>query len=64
MLFRSLVESWEILLFVAGLVLIGIEIFVIPGFGVCGITGIVAVVVSLAFAMVDNAELFHWDANS
>lgn len=56
-----LVESWEILLFVAGLVLIGIEIFVIPGFGVCGITGIVAVVVSLAFAMVDNAELFHWD---
>ncbi len=56
-----LVESWEIVLFIAGLILIGIEIFVIPGFGVCGITGIVAVVVSLAFAMVDNAELFHWD---
>ena len=56
-----LVESWEILLFVAGLVLIALEIFVIPGFGVCGITGIIAVVVSLAFAMVDNAELFHWD---
>ncbi len=56
-----LVESWEIVLFIAGLILIGIEIFVIPGFGVCGITGIVAVVVSLAFAMVDNAEFFHWD---
>lgn len=56
-----LVSYWEILLFVAGLVLIGMEIFVIPGFGVCGITGIIAVVVSLAFAMVDNAELFHWD---
>ena len=56
-----LVESWEILLFVVGLVLIALEIFVIPGFGVCGITGIIAVIVSLAFAMVDNAELFHWD---
>ncbi len=56
-----LVESWEIVLFIVGIVLIGLEIFVIPGFGVCGITGIIAVIVSLAFAMVDNAELFEWD---
>lgn len=56
-----LVESWEILLFIVGLVLIAIEIFVMPGFGVCGITGIIAVVAALAFAMVDNVELFHWD---
>ncbi len=56
-----LVESWEIALFVVGIILIGIEIFALPGFGVCGITGIIAVVVSLAFAMVDNTELFHWD---
>ena len=58
-----LVSYWEILLFIAGLVLIGIEIFVIPGFGVAGITGILAVIVSLAFAMVDNIELFHWDGS-
>ena len=56
-----LAESWEILLFVVGIILIAMEIFVIPGFGVCGVTGIIAVIVSLAFAMVDNAELFHWD---
>lgn len=56
-----LVSYWEILLFVAGLILIGIEIFVLPGFGVAGISGIVAVVLSLAFAMVDNIELFNWD---
>ena len=56
-----LVSYWEILLFVVGLILIAMEIFVLPGFGVCGIAGIIAVVVSLAFAMVDNAELFHWD---
>ncbi len=58
-----LVSYWEILLFVAGLILIGVEIFVLPGFGVCGVTGIIAVVVSLAFAMVDNADLFHWDGS-
>mgnify|MGYP002517717870 CR=1 FL=1 len=58
-----LVSYWEILLFVVGLVLIAMEIFVIPGFGVCGVTGIIAVVVSLAFAMVDNIELFHWDGS-
>ena len=56
-----LVSYWEILLFVVGLILIAAEIFVLPGFGVCGITGIIAVTVSLVFAMVDNAELFHWD---
>lgn len=58
-----LVSYWEILLFVVGLVLIGIEIFVLPGFGVAGISGILAVVVSLAFAMVDNIELTNWDGS-
>jgi membrane-bound serine protease (ClpP class) len=56
-----LAQSWEILLFAVGLVLIAVEIFVLPGFGVCGISGIVAVIVALAFSMVDNIELFHWD---
>lgn len=56
-----LVSYWEIILFVIGLLLIGLEIFVIPGFGVAGISGIIAVVVSLAFAMVDNVKLINWD---
>ena len=56
-----LVSSWEILLFVVGLILIAMEIFVIPGFGICGISGILAIVVSLAFSMVDNIELHNWD---
>lgn len=57
----NLVSYWEILLFVAGIILLGVEIFVIPGFGVAGISGIIAVVLSLAFAMVDNMELQNWD---
>ena len=56
-----LAEHWEILMFVVGLVLIAIEIFVIPGFGVCGISGIVLVVVALALSMVDNVEFHRWD---
>ena len=56
-----LAQSWEIFLFIVGLILIAVEIFALPGFGVCGIAGIVAVVISLAFSMVDNIELFHWD---
>ena len=56
-----LAEYWEILLFVVGLILVGVEIFVIPGFGVAGISGIVLVVLSLALAMVDNAELLTWE---
>ena len=60
---EQLAASWEIILFVVGLILIALEIFVIPGFGVAGITGIVAVVASLSFAMIDNAELIHWDGS-
>ena len=56
-----LAEHWEILMFVIGLILIGIEIFVIPGFGVCGISGIVLVIISLALSMVDNVEFYRWD---
>jgi membrane-bound serine protease (ClpP class) len=59
----NLVEHWEILLFVVGLILIGIEIFVIPGFGVCGISGILCVVVALALSMVDNVEFYKWDGS-
>ncbi len=56
-----LAEYWEILLFAVGLILIALEIFVIPGFGVAGISGIVVVVLSLALAMVDNVEFNGFD---
>jgi membrane-bound ClpP family serine protease len=37
-----------LLLFVLGLVLLGVEVFVLPGFGVTGISGILLVLLSLA----------------
>lgn len=60
---EQLAASWEILLFVVGLVLIALEVFVIPGFGVAGISGIISVVLALAFAMIDNADFFTFDGS-
>ena len=51
---EGLAENWEILVFLAGLILIGIELFVIPGFGVAGIAGIALTITALALAMVGN----------
>lgn len=51
---QGLAENWEIAVFVLGVVLLALEVFVIPGFGVAGITGIIFVLCGLAFSMVDN----------
>ncbi len=50
----GLVESWEIVLFFIGIILIGVEIFVLPGFGVAGILGILLTVFSLGVALIAN----------
>ena len=51
---EGLAENWEIILFILGLVLVGLELFVIPGFGIAGIAGIVLVVAGLTLSMIDN----------
>jgi len=51
---QGLADNWEIALFVVGVVLILLELFVIPGFGVAGILGIICLVCGLAFSMVVN----------
>ncbi len=53
---EGLAAHWEILLFVIGLVLIAIEIFVIPGFGVTGISGVVLVFVGLVLSLINNVN--------
>lgn len=49
-------QNWEILLFVVGLILIAFEIFVIPGFGVAGISGITLVVAGLFLSLIGNVD--------
>jgi len=51
---NGLAENWEILMFFVGLVLIGLEVFVIPGFGLAGIAGIVLTTGSLILVMLNN----------
>ncbi len=50
----GLAANWEILLFIVGIVLIALEVFVIPGFGVAGISGIVLTVTSLILSLIRN----------
>jgi len=54
---EGLAEHWEILIFVVGLILLGIELFAIPGFGVIGISGIVLIVTGLSLSMIGNVGL-------
>lgn len=49
-------QNWEILIFVVGLILIAFEIFVIPGFGIAGISGISLVVIGLFLSLVGNVN--------
>jgi len=51
---EGLAEHWEILIFMAGIALVIVEIFVIPGFGVAGISGIVLILAGLTLSLVDN----------
>ncbi len=54
----------EILLFVVGLGLILIEVFVIPGFGVAGISGIILVIASLFLSLVGEDPFLDMEAVS
>ena len=51
---NGLAANWEIIAFFVGLALVAVEIFVLPGFGVAGISGIVLVVGSLFLIMINN----------
>ena len=50
----GLAGAEDLILVVAGLILIGVEVFVVPGFGVFGIAGIVALLAGLLMAQVGS----------
>jgi membrane-bound serine protease (ClpP class) len=51
---EGMAENWEVILFIVGVVLMMVEIFAIPGFGVAGVAGIIAMVTGLTLSLVDN----------
>jgi membrane-bound serine protease (ClpP class) len=53
---EGLAANWEIILFVIGVALLGVEIFVVPGFGVAGVSGIVFIISGLSLSLIDNVN--------
>ena len=54
---NGLAENWEIIVFFVGLLLIALEVFVIPGFGLPGILGLTFTIGSLTLVMINNDGL-------
>ncbi|HKK62973.1 MAG TPA: NfeD family protein [Bacteroidales bacterium] len=54
---EGMAEYWELLIFILGIILLLVEVFVIPGFGVAGAAGVLAVIFGLAMSMVNNDVL-------
>lgn len=54
----GLVQNIDIILVIVGILLIILEIFVVPGFGITGIAGILVFIVGLTLSMVDNELVF------
>ena len=61
---EGLAANWEILIFVIGLILIAIELFVVPGFGVTGISGITLAFSGLVLSLIKNVDFTFEHVNS
>ena len=51
---NGLAENWEIAAFFVGVILLAVEVFVIPGFGIAGVLGLVFSIGSLVLIMLNN----------
>ncbi|MGE4586943.1 MAG: nodulation protein NfeD [Mangrovibacterium sp.] len=54
---EGLAAHWEILLFILGVVLIAVELFAFPGFGIAGISGIALCFTGLVLSLINNVNL-------
>lgn len=57
---NGLAENWEIFIFIVGIVLLAVELFVIPGFGVFGVLGVIFILGGLVLGMLPNQN-FNFD---
>ncbi len=53
---EGMAAHWEILVFIVGVILIAVEIFAIPGFGIIGVLGLILMITGLTLSMVDNID--------
>lgn len=64
MIVTATLPAWILICFIAGVVLIALEIFVIPGFGVTGVSGMVCVAASLCGAAMESDSITGFDMSS
>ncbi len=57
---NGLAEYWEIIALFTGIILLVVEIFVLPGFGIAGVAGITLTLVSLILIMLNN-DFFNFE---
>ncbi|MCE2502666.1 MAG: ATP-dependent Clp protease proteolytic subunit [Chlorobi bacterium] len=60
----NLANALEIIMFAAGVLLLGVELFVIPGFGVAGVSGIILMVLALFLALIGSFDAISMDSLS
>lgn len=53
--------GWVLLVFIAGIVLIFLELFVVPGFGITGISGILCIAAALVGSMMSSDSITGFD---
>lgn len=63
----GLAQHWEIIIFIVGILFLLAEIFVIPGFGIAGIGGVVCIITGLTMSLLDNNDfnfegVTSWDS--
>jgi membrane-bound serine protease (ClpP class) len=51
---EGVAANWHVMIFIVGIILLLVEIFAIPGFGVTGVLGVIGIVTGLAFVMIDK----------
>ncbi len=58
----GLTETIDIVLILSGLILIGVEVFVLPGFGIAGVAGILCLLIGSYLALVDfTIPQYSWE---
>lgn len=53
---EGLAANWEIVVFIIGVILIALEIFVVPGLGITGALGVLFVFSGLVLSLIDNVD--------
>ena len=60
----DLASVMDIVLFIVGIILLALEIFVIPGFGIAGVAGIILIFASLFLSLIPSGPFLDFDTIS